>query len=275
MWHTEIIRRQLYYLNNSVIFEVSQRVTICHDTMADPIYLPPPSSSWFSSSITTSVRPQSAHSLSPVPTEEPQAGHLPWLISSLEARSSGCISMKYSAMRSCALSRSSEDTINRHLGRQPLLQPASEVTVQGIPALMRILYSSPNHFGSPSLTTAAFSMAFAISRFFFSCASLCSSCKRRTAPQSAHFSICGIYSISQLGHILFRFIVRDRESKIYFPAHSTYYISKSRNKLEASGCYGSCERKDVKAKIEMQSHSYCHTTYHLMSFIPLFSMMIS
>src|SRR4030042_2073021 len=183
---------------------------------------PQPFSSWFSSSITTSVRPQSEHSLSPVPTGEPQAGHLPWLTSSLEARSSGCISMKYSAMRSCALSRSSVDTINRHLSpQQPLLQPASEVTVQGIPASMRMLYSSPNHFRSPFLTTTAFSMAFAVSRFLSSCTLLCSSCKRRTAPQSAHFSICGRYSISQSGHILFRFIVLDRESKIYFQAHST------------------------------------------------------
>jgi hypothetical protein len=98
------------------------------------------------------------------------------------------------------------------------------------------------------LSTAEFSMAFAISRFFSSCAFLYSSCERRIAQQSAHFSICGRYSMSQSGHILFLFIVRDRESKIYFPAH---YISRAWNRLEARACYGSCERAGVRTKCEM------------------------
>jgi len=155
-----------------------------------------------------SIRPQSGHSLSPGPTGEPQAGHLPSLTSSLEARISGCISMKYFSMRSCARSKSSDDTTKRHLlQRQLFLQPASERTVQEIPASMRTAYSSLSQFRSPSLTTTSFSMVFSMSRFFSSCAFLCSSGKRRTAPQSAHCSMCARYSVPQSGHILFQLIV--------------------------------------------------------------------
>jgi hypothetical protein len=98
--------------------------------------------------------------------------------------------------------------------RQPMCAPAAFLPAivghpdcSGNAGAMRTARSSTSQSRLPSLTTAAFSLAFSLIRCFSCFASLSFSGRRRIAPQSAHFSTCGRYSALHSGHILFCVIV--------------------------------------------------------------------